>query len=160
MLDFRKNTKKNIFHCTIFFSYFCWSVLVFRLADFYQKEDVVFLGLRTVVYHVDNLDEAKKWYTKAFGVEPYFDESFYVGFNIGGFELGLHPRMEGINKGNNVAVYWGVKNIDSAYAHLLDMGATENEPIRDVGGDIKVATVIDPFGNLVGIIENPHFGSD
>ncbi len=115
------------------------------------------LGLRTVVYHVDDLENAKNWYTEAFGVEPYFDEPFYVGFDIGGFELGLHPVTERIHKGNNVAVYWGVENIDSAYARLLDTGAKENEPIRDVGGDIKVATFLDPFGNLLGIIENPHF---
>ena len=117
----------------------------------------MFLGLRTVVYQADDLEKATKWYAKALGVEPYFDEPFYVGFDIGGFELGLHPGTEGIRKGNNVAVYWGVENIGSAYAHLLDMGAEENEPIRDVGGGIKVATFLDPFGNLLGIIENPHF---
>jgi len=117
----------------------------------------MFLGLRTVVYHVDDLGKAKKWYTEVLGVEPYFDEPFYVGFDIGGFELGLHPRSEGIHKGNNVAVYWGVAKIDPAYSRLLAMGAEENEPVRDVGGDIKVATFLDPFGNLLGIIENPHF---
>lgn len=117
----------------------------------------MFLGLRTVVYHVDDLEKAKKWYTEAFGVQPYFDEPFYVGFDIEGFELGLHPESGGIRKGNSVAVYWGVANIDSAYARLLDLGAKENESVQDVGGDIKVATFLDPFGNLLGIIENPHF---
>jgi lactoylglutathione lyase len=145
-----KKTKKYIFHYPS----------AFHADDFYQKEDAMFLGLRTVIYHVDNLKKAKKWYTKALEVTPYFDESFYVGFKIGGFELGLHPGMQGIHKGNNVAVYWGVKDIKSAYAHLLDMGATENEPIQEVGGYIKVATVIDPFGRLIGIIENPHFKSN
>lgn len=117
----------------------------------------MFLGLRTVVYHVEDLETAKKWYAKAFGVEPYFDEPFYVGFDIGGFELGLHPGTEGIHIGNNVGVYWGTANIESAYARLLEMGAVKNEPIRDVGDGIKVATFLDPFGNLLGIIENPHF---
>ena len=50
------------------------------------------LGLRTAIYKVDNLDEAKKWYTKAFETEPYFDEPFYVGFSIKGYELGLLPE--------------------------------------------------------------------
>lgn len=97
----------------------------------------MFLGLRTVVNQVDDLEKAKKRYAKVFGVEPYFDEPFYVGFDIGGFELGLHPGTEGIHKGNNVAVYWGVANIDSAYAHLRDKGAKENEPIRDAGDGIN-----------------------
>ena len=122
-----------------------------------RKDDKMFLGLRTVIYHVDDLERAKDWYAKAFGVMPYFDEPFYVGFNIGGFELGLDPDMEGIRKGKNEVVYWGVQDIDTVYQHLLDMGVKENEAVRDVGGDVKVATVMDPFGNVVGIIENPHF---
>ena len=65
--------------------------------------------------------------------------------------------MDGITKGNNAVAYWGVGNIDSAYKHFLKIGAKENESIRDVGDKIKVATIIDPFGNVVGIIENPHF---
>ena len=47
------------------------------------------LGLRTVIYHVPDLPRAKEWYAKAFGVKPYFDEPFYVGFSVGGYELGL-----------------------------------------------------------------------
>ena len=51
------------------------------------------LGLRTVNYHVTDLARAKAWYISALGKEPYFDEPFYVGFNVGGFELGLDPDM-------------------------------------------------------------------
>src|SRR2546426_7717980 len=57
------------------------------------------LGLRTVIYHVPDLPRAKQWYSAAFGVKPYFDEPFYVGFNIGGFELGLDPDIEGVKPG-------------------------------------------------------------
>ena len=107
----------------------------------------MFLGLRTVIYHTPDLAKAKAWYTAAFGVAPYFDEPFYVGFNIGGYELGLDPDAEKVEVGNNAVAYWGVSDIDQAYAHLLAQGAKPHQPVRDVGGDIKVATAADPFGN-------------
>ena len=70
------------------------------------------LGLRTTAYIVADLSQAKEWYSKAFKVEPYFDEPFYVGFNIGGYELGLMPEGDGANqKGENVLSYWGVEDI-------------------------------------------------
>jgi predicted enzyme related to lactoylglutathione lyase len=117
----------------------------------------MFLGLRTVIYHTPDLDKAKAWYTQAFGVAPYFDEPFYVGFQIGGFELGLHPDVSGVTFGNNAVAYWGVANIDEAHAWMLAHGAAPRDPVMDVGGDIKVASVADPFGNVIGLIQNPHF---
>jgi predicted enzyme related to lactoylglutathione lyase len=115
------------------------------------------LGLRTTIYHVPDLAAAKAWYAAAFGVAPYFDESFYVGFQVGGFELGLDPDMSGVNVGNNAVAYWGVADIDDAYRRLVDRGGEPREPVRDVGGDIKVAAIADPFGNVIGLIQNPHF---
>ena len=115
------------------------------------------LGLRTAIYRVPDLAKAKAWYAQAFGTQPYFDEPFYVGFNIGGYELGLDPNMSGVTPGTSVATYWGVPDIAAAHDQLLRQGAKGHEPITDVGGEIKVATVTDPFGNLIGIIENPHF---
>ena len=117
----------------------------------------MFLGLRTVIYHVPDLAKAKAWYAAAFKVAPYFDEPFYVGFEIGGYELGLHPRAAEITVGDNVAAYWGVPDIAEAYAHLVSRGAAPRDPIMDVGEGIKVGTVADPFGNVIGVIENPHF---
>jgi predicted enzyme related to lactoylglutathione lyase len=117
----------------------------------------MFLGLRTVIYHTPDLAKAKAWYQAAFGVAPYFDEPFYVGFEIGGFELGLHPDVSGVTFGNNAVAYWGVNDIDSAYTHMLDRGAEPRDAVMDVGGGIKVAAVADPFGNVIGLIENPHF---
>lgn len=117
----------------------------------------MFLGLRTVIYHAPDLAKAKQWYTAALGVSPYFDEPFYVGFDIGGFELGLDPDVKGVNVGNNAIAYWGVPDIDRAYARLLDHGARPIQDVRDVGGDIKVASAADPFGNVIGLIQNPHF---
>jgi predicted enzyme related to lactoylglutathione lyase len=116
------------------------------------------LGLRTVIYKVPDLAWAKAWYAEAFGVHPYFDEPFYVGFNIGGFELGLDPDMKNASSGRGgVLPYWGVPNIDTAVKQFEKSGASIVTGVQDVGGDIRVATVADPFGNPIGLIENPHF---
>jgi catechol 2,3-dioxygenase-like lactoylglutathione lyase family enzyme len=61
----------------------------------------MFQGLRTVIYRVPDLTRAKAWYSEAFGIQPYFDEPFYVGFNIGGYELGLDPNASAVTVGNN-----------------------------------------------------------
>jgi predicted enzyme related to lactoylglutathione lyase len=120
------------------------------------EEKAMFQGLRTVIYHVDNLEKAKAWYSEALGVKPYFDQPFYVGFNVGGYELGLDPDMTGVSKGNNAVAYWGVKDAAIAYERMIELGAKKHSDVTDVGG-IFVATVTDPFGNVFGIIENPHF---
>ena len=117
----------------------------------------MFQGLRTVIYHAPDLAAAKAWYIAAFGVNPYFDQPYYVGFHIGGFELGLDPDASGVTIGNNAVAYWGVADIDAIYQGLIDLGGVQRTPVRDVGGDIKVATIADPFGNVIGLIQNPHF---
>jgi predicted enzyme related to lactoylglutathione lyase len=122
-----------------------------------NSEEKMIQGLRTAIYHVDDLLKAKQWYTTVLGIEPYFDEPFYVGFNVGGYELGLDPDTEGVSKGNNVVVYWGVKDIKTAYQRVQELGAEKHSDVQDVGGGILVATIADPFGNIFGIIENPHF---
>jgi predicted enzyme related to lactoylglutathione lyase len=116
------------------------------------------LGLRTVAYKVEDLTKAKDWYTKAFAQEPYFDEPFYVGFRIGGYELGLQPIAGEDNIiGNSVVTYWGVDDIESALQQMLDLGASKNEEPLDVGGGVVVASIADPWGNIIGLIYNPHF---
>lgn len=117
-----------------------------------------FLGLRTVVYHVNDLDKAKAWYQEVLGVTPYFDQPFYVGFNVGGYELGLHPPSDKRPSGQGGAIaYWGVEDIDAVWARLIADGASAVEPLQEVGEGIKVGTVLDPFGNLLGLILNPNF---
>jgi len=106
---------------------------------------------------VSDLARAKDWYSRAFGVKPYFDEPFYVGFNVGGYELGLLPEGEGIASADNVMSYWGVDMIQKSYDHLISMGATEHEKPVNVGGEIMTASVRDPWGNVIGIIYNPEF---
>ncbi|HVX89122.1 MAG TPA: VOC family protein [Gemmatimonadales bacterium] len=116
-----------------------------------------FRGAYTVKYAVPDLDAAKAFYAKASGVAPYFDEPFYVGFNIGGDELGLDPDLSVAPNGpGGTVAYWGVSDIAQTAAHLLACGAKEIEAPKEVGEGIKVATYADPWGNLIGIIENPH----
>ena len=118
----------------------------------------LFLGLRTAIYAVDDVASAKEWYTKILGVPPYFDEPFYVGFNIGGYELGLHPGAGGTAaKTESVVAYWGVEDAHAAMKRLLTFGAVLHEEVTDVGEGILVGKVKDPFGNIFGIIKNPHF---
>lgn len=117
----------------------------------------MFLGLRTVIYRVPDLAKAKAWYAEAFGITPYFDEPFYAGFEVGGYELGLHPYESGVQVGNNAVAYWGVPDIEAAFRHMQEKGAAPREAVQDVGEGIKVASVADPFGNVIGLIENPHF---
>ena len=116
------------------------------------------LGLRTVIYKVAELNKAKAWYAKAFKTKAYFDEPFYVGFNIGGFELGLQPEENpSSDKSENVLTYWGVEDIEKEYNRFIELGATEHQKPTNVGGPIMVATVKDPWGNIVGLIYNPVF---
>ncbi|HTC27991.1 VOC family protein [Dyella sp.] len=120
-----------------------------------QVEGSMILGLRTAIYPANDLAAAKQWYTQVLNQPPYFDEPFYVGFQVGGFELGLIPDAQAGTSGPQPL--WGVVDIAIAYARLLELGAKSLEPVTEVGGGIRVAAVVDPFGNRLGIIENPHF---
>jgi predicted enzyme related to lactoylglutathione lyase len=118
----------------------------------------MFQGLRTVIYPVADVAQAKAWYSAILGQEPYFDQPFYVGYNVGGYELGLDPNADRApSSASGPTTYWGVANIEQALTRLLSLGAVERAAIQDVGDGIRVATVADPYGNSVGIIENPHF---
>jgi lactoylglutathione lyase len=119
--------------------------------------DDEFLGLRTVIYKVDDLQKAQNWYSDILDKSPYFDESFYVGFNVSGFELGLQPAEGELTKSSNEVAYWGVENIQKSYERLIKLGADPVQKSQSVGGDIKTATMKDPWGNVFGIIYNPNF---
>lgn len=126
------------------------------------KEHSMFLGLRTVKYEVSDVAKAKEWYTRALGIPPYFDEpTYYVGYNVGGYDLGLVPGKDAATKRVPAGVaYWGVEDAHAAYKRLLDLGAAPVEEIQDVGGGMLAGEVRDPFGNVIGIIYNPHFKPD
>ena len=113
------------------------------------------LGLRTAIYPTPDLVRAKAWYAELLGVPPYFDQPFYVGFEVGGFELGLLPDGQPGSAGPQPL--WGVADISAAHARLLALGAQALEPVTEVGEGIRVAAVLDPFGNRLGLIQNPHF---
>lgn len=117
-----------------------------------------FLGLRTAKYTAREIDRAKQWYSEVLGVAPYFDEPFYVGFDVGGFELGITPAPGAAMKRDEAGIaYWGVTDARAAFARLLELGAVEREPVQDVGGEILIGSVWDPFGNVLGVVQNPHF---
>ena len=112
-------------------------------------------GLRSALYPAPDLTEAKRWYTLVFERPPYFDEPFYVGFEIGGFELGLVP--DAAPGGSGAKALWGVDDLRMEIQRLRNAGLRQISEIQDVGGGIMVADLTDPFGNVVGLIENPHF---
>ncbi|MFE6814841.1 VOC family protein [Streptomyces sp. NPDC057675] len=114
----------------------------------------MFLGLRTVMYPAPNLAAEKAWWESALGIEPYFDEPFYVGFNVGGYELALDPHAD---PAEGPMTYWGVPDVDKAVTMLIQAGATARGTVQEVGGAIRVASVVSPSGSVIGLIENPHF---
>jgi len=119
------------------------------------------LGLRTTIYKVGDISEAKDWYARAFQTQPYFDEPFYVGFNVAGYELGLMPDdAPASEKTANILTYWGVENIESEVTRFIDQGAAAHIKPTNVGGEITVASVLDPWGNAIGLIYNPDFTLD
>src|SRR5262249_6961547 len=123
-----------------------------------DSEGAMIQGLRTVAYHVTDLARAKAWYGQVLGIEPYFDEPFYVGYSVGGVGLGLGP--DGTPGPGGTVAYWGVPDAAAALRRLESLGAAVREPLQEVGGGIKVAAVADPFGNTFGVIENPHFSPE
>jgi hypothetical protein len=78
----------------------------------------MFKGLRTAIYQVSDLQEAKSWYTRVLGTPPYFDQPFYAGFSVGGYELGLQPDAPAKAAVENIVAYWGVDDAQAALDHL------------------------------------------
>ena len=118
---------------------------------------ITLLGLRTVIYPSADLNADKNWWTTTLGFEPYFDQPFYVGFNVKGYELGLLPDAQ-VDDG--AVVYWGVDDVPTAVNEAIYVGAVEHTPAADVGDGIVTATVRSPSGSIVGFIYNPHFNLD
>lgn len=116
------------------------------------------LGLRTIIYKVASMEDGKAWYNQIFQTTPYFDEPFFVGYDIGGYELGLQPRESTATEfGDQVIAYWGVNNLEPEFNRILQLGAEIYEKPTNVGGGIQVAAVKDPWGNIIGLIYNPEF---
>ncbi len=138
------------------------------------KEAGMLRGFCTITYWADDMQAAMRWYTELLGVEPYFVRPVdgppaYVEFRIGDYqaELGLKDRRyapEGAaTTPGGVVMYWHVDDIEAAFNRLLSMGAKEYEPITPRGSEsatapeFVTASVVDPFGNVLGIMYNPHY---
>ena len=115
------------------------------------------LGLRTASYPVTDLASAKSWCAQVLGVQHYFDQPFYVGFSVGGFELGLLPDETAGTTGPQILL--GVPDVETELERLLALGATELLPAQGLGEGISVAALQDPFGNRFGIIEYPNLSA-
>lgn len=111
--------------------------------------------LTTVIYHVNDLQKAKDCYTLVTSIQPYFVESYYVGSNIYGCELGLDPATEEVKGSTQSVAYWLVDNIEESVLNFTKHNAKIISPVTPVGAGIKVATIRGPFGNCIGLIENP-----
>jgi len=111
-------------------------------------------GIKTVLHPVSDLAKAKPVYAALLGVQPMADESYYVGFEAAGQHIGLVPG--GGPEGMTCPVtYWQVADIEAKLAEVTAAGATVKEPSRDVGGGRLVATVTDPDGNVLGLLQDP-----
>src|SRR5919206_2597390 len=110
-------------------------------------------GIKTVLHPVSDLATAKEVYTALLGVAPQADSSYYVGFEAAGQHIGLVPSGAAQGMTSPVA-YWHVLDIEAKLAELTAAGATVKEPAHDVGGGRLVATVTDPDGNLLGILQD------
>jgi predicted enzyme related to lactoylglutathione lyase len=123
-------------------------------------------GLTTITFYASDHEAAKKWYTDFLGISPYLDFPGYSEFRLGDYqhEFGIIDSRfapGGLTvKAAGAVTYWHVDDLKATFERLLSMGATEYEPIT-VRGDgslgFVTASVVDPFGNILGIMYNPHY---
>jgi predicted enzyme related to lactoylglutathione lyase len=111
-----------------------------------------FLGLRSLIYPAPDLESSKAWWTKVLGKEPYFDNGGYVGFDLGGYELGLNSHSETLK---SPITYIGVNDITAAVSELVAAGARVLMEPMDVGGGIILADIYSPQNEVFGVIFNP-----
>lgn len=118
---------------------------------------IPFEGLRAVIYPAPDLGAAKQSWTALLGIDPYFDQPFYAGFSVAGYDLALIPDAD---PADGALVYWGVPDVAEVAAAAKASGSIENSPVAEVGDDIVTATVGTPDGSILGFIYNPNFGLD
>jgi predicted enzyme related to lactoylglutathione lyase len=109
------------------------------------------IGIKTIIYPVEDLERAKALFKNLTGVEPYADSSYYVGFRIGDQEFGLDPN--GHKWG--MTSYHHVDNIEQKLQSLVDAGAQIEQEIKDVGKGTLIAVVKDKEGNIIGLRQSP-----
>ncbi|MEV6624099.1 VOC family protein [Amycolatopsis sp. NPDC051106] len=119
-------------------------------------------GMATVSYFADDHAAAQAWYTEFLGIEPYFQRPGYAEFRIGDYqhELGLIDRKyvpASTGGASGEIVHWHVDDLEATVARLHELGAKENEPITERGPGFVTASVVDPFGNVLGVMTNVHY---
>jgi predicted enzyme related to lactoylglutathione lyase len=120
-------------------------------------------GLTTVSFWAADLTAAKQWYSELLGIAPYFERPGYIEFRLGDYqhELGvIDSRYAPTNIATTPAgtiVYWHVDDVPATLAKLLAMGASVYENLTERGAGFITASVVDPFGNILGIMYNPHY---
>lgn len=111
------------------------------------------LGVQTILHPVTDLAKAKGVYAALLGVPPQGDSEYYVGFDAAGQQIGLVPG--GAAQGMTAPVaHWHVADMEAKLAEVTAAGATVAQPPRDVGGGRLVATIADPDGNVLGLIQD------
>ena len=110
-------------------------------------------GIKTVLHPVSDVDKAKAVYTALLGVEPQADSPYYVGYDVAGQHIGLLPGGGPQGMTSPVA-YWHVDDIEAKLAAVTAAGATVKDAAKEVGGGRVVASVIDPDGNVLGLIQD------
>ncbi len=122
-----------------------------------QPAGPVLRGLRSTIFKVGDLPRAKEFYGALLGRVPYFDQPFYVGYEVDGAELGLDPDVANVPAGPGGAIsYWRVDEITASWEHSIGHGGSPVEPPHAVGEGIFVALVQDPFGNYIGLIQTAN----
>ncbi|WP_257658241.1 VOC family protein [Parapedobacter lycopersici] len=128
--------------------------------------ETILRGLTTVSFYASDLEEAKKWYTDFLNMEPYFNVPGYIEFRIGDYqhELGIidskYAPGGATERPGGAIVYWHVDNVQATLDKLLSSGAILHQPLIDRSGgkgDFVTASVVDPFGNILGIMTNKHY---
>lgn len=110
-------------------------------------------GVQTIIYPVNDLAQAKAIFSALLGTAPYMDQPYYVGFMVGGQNIGLDPN--GHKQGMTGPVsYYHVDDINASLQALLDVGAQTVQDVKDVGGGKRIASVKDAAGNIIGILQN------
>jgi predicted enzyme related to lactoylglutathione lyase len=111
-------------------------------------------GIRTIIFPVRDLARSKAMFSASLGLEPYVDQSYYVGYRVDGQEIGLDPNGHGRGMTGPVA-YWHVDDLERSLKSLLDAGAEAQQPVTEVGHGKVIATVKDGDGNVIGLLQQP-----
>lgn len=120
-------------------------------------------GVATISIYAEDHAAASAWYTEVLGIEPYYRVPGYHEWRVGDLEheLGLidaaYAPPNALGTPGGAVVLWHVDDLEAAHARLLALGATPREPITERGEGFRTAVVVDPFGNLLGIMRNPHY---